>query len=104
MVTQVWIEEFGGLAGAASRIRTHGCVDLESLPIDVRSRLEALFVHGSKVAPEALRDGLRYRLTRETGQGSEMVEVGFEDVPDELRTEMRTEVLPAPVYPANDEG
>jgi len=88
---RITIERLGGFAGfglPGSRIKSRGDVALSELSPADRSAVAALFErkdHGGPGPPDAFR----YRLTRQTTQGSETVEVPEHVVPEAIRNRVK---------------
>lgn len=94
MAEEIKVETLGGLAGFGGRIRRTGSIDLDLLSSPVRTSVEKLFETGS-VSPEPLAaDALRYRLARETPQGTEVIEVNEGDIPAQLTSDLQVTVGP----------
>ena len=72
------VERFGGFAGfggAAARVRSHGQVDVSSLSAVEQQAVEALFQTGGHAGTPPMPDGFRYKLSRTTPTGTDVIEV-----------------------------
>ncbi len=90
------VERVGGLAGyggARARIRSHGQITLESLPTADRRRVESLFESPVNSFASSLRDGFRYRLSRESPAGTQTIEVPEEALPAAVTGCVKDELL-----------
>lgn len=88
------IERVGGFAGFGlpnARIRSVGVKPLSALSQQERQQVDALF-GGTSASTEAVADGFRYKLSRQTPQGTETVEVPEADVPETLKASVRDEL------------
>jgi len=84
----------GGFGGPGSHVRSRGEIDSAGLADADRERLEALFERGAAASPPSqVRDGFSYRITRETAQGSETIEVPESDVPATVAQSVRDELI-----------
>ena len=80
------VERIGGLAGfggTASRIRSHGHIDIAALSAAEQNSLEALFQAGAR-RHSSLPDEFRYKITRETPKGTEVIEAPESAIPAAL--------------------
>ena len=84
---EVRVEQLGGLAGfGGPHLKSWGVVDLSRLSESDRAVVEGLFNrYRTSSATPAHPDQFRYRLTRQTATGSEMVEAPEHEVPDVLK-------------------
>jgi hypothetical protein len=81
------VERIGGLAGfggARSHVRSHGEIDTASLSATDQEAVEGLFQARRKSKPSKARDSFRYRISRVTPEGVEMIEAPEEAVPTAL--------------------
>jgi hypothetical protein len=86
-VDRLNIERVGGLAGfglPGSRLKSKGDVPLSELSPSDRRALDALFESKAK-AVSPMPDCFRYRITRQTPQGPQTIEVPEDLVPLVLR-------------------
>jgi hypothetical protein len=90
------IERLGGLAGFGppGPLRSRGRIDSARLSARDRGQVEALFAPAASAAvPPPPADGFRYRLSRETPQGPQSVEVPESAVPESLRRAVKDELV-----------
>jgi hypothetical protein len=83
-MTVLRVERLGGLAGLGSprsRLRSRGEIALHSLSLGDRALIDALFRNPLGAAEAPLRDGFRYRISRDCNAGAETVEVPEAAVP-----------------------
>ena len=88
---RITIERLGGLAGfglPGSHIKSRGDVALSELSPADRNAVAALFDSKDKGGP-AFPDAFRYRITRQTTQGPETVEVPEHAVPEAIRNRVK---------------
>jgi hypothetical protein len=90
------IERLGGFAGIGlpgSRIRSRGTRPFSSLSAVDQQKVEELFrTKGASAAAPAVADGFRYRITRQTPNGQETIEVPEAAVPMELQSSVTDEL------------
>ncbi|HEY4079903.1 MAG TPA: protealysin inhibitor emfourin [Burkholderiaceae bacterium] len=92
------VERLGGLAGfggSGGRLRSHGEVAASALSARDQQAVHALFAQpssSSRPAPPSHPDGFRYRLTRQTPQGPQSVEVPEAHVPEAVRAVVKDEL------------
>ena len=87
---EVKVEQLGGFVGfGGPHMKSWGTVNLSSLSQGDRAALERLFELGKRSAiPPAnptISDQFRYRITRSTATGSEVIEAPESEVPEVLR-------------------
>ena len=78
------VERVGGLpgiGGTRSRLKSCGEIALSDLSTRDRTTVEELFRSPPAPVASAIRDGFRYRLSRDSASGAEAVEVPESDVP-----------------------
>ena len=83
-MTVLHVERLGGLPGVGSprsRLKSCGEIALSSLTQRDRATIEDLFRAPSAAYAAAVRDGFRYRISRDGGSGAESVEVPESAVP-----------------------
>jgi hypothetical protein len=91
-VSRLQIERLGGFAGfGGPHLKSRGEVAMSNLSPADRQAVEALFADKGKAAPAppGAADMFRYRITRETGSGTETIEVPEHAVPAALRDSVR---------------
>ncbi len=92
------VERLGGLAGfggAGGRLRSHGEVAASALSDKDQQAVHALFAKpaaSSSATVPTHPDGFRYRLTRQTPQGPQSVEVPEAHVPEAVRAVVKDEL------------
>lgn len=90
------VERIGGLAGyggPGARLRSIGKIEFERLSPADQKTMESLFESRGGQFPSPVRDGFRYRITRNAKSATETIEVAEELLPaavsgcvrDELR-------------------
>jgi hypothetical protein len=91
------IERLGGLGGfglLGSRVRSQGTRPLSDLSPADQAAVESMFQDKSKKASAPpVPDGFRYRITRETKDGQETIEVPEANVPAALQACVKDELL-----------
>jgi len=98
-MSRLQVERLGGLAGLGgplSRIRSCGEIDSQSLSAADRKAVDKLFESHArpKAKPKTLaRDTFTYRLTRETDDGKETIEVPEALIPDAVSGCVRDELV-----------
>ena len=93
-VDRLKIERVGGLAGfglPGSHLKSRGDVAVSELSPADRHAVDALFDSKAMPAP-GMPDAFRYRITRQTSQGPQTVEVPEEHVPMSLRNRVKDEL------------
>ena len=83
-MTVLHIERLGGLPGigtARSRIKSCGEIALAALSPADRAALDTLFRNPPAASQSAVRDGFRYRISRDAGAGAQTIEVPESSVP-----------------------
>jgi hypothetical protein len=88
------IERVGGLAGfglPGSHLRSKGTLTLSALSPADRSVVDALFDGKEKGSP-GMPDGFRYRITRQTSNGPQTIEVPEDRVPTALQNCVKDEL------------
>ena len=88
MSGRIVVERLGGLAGIGlpgSRIRSRADIAEDELRPAEAAAIAALFTR-AKSAPPPKPDAFRYRITRATPRGNEMIEVPEQDVPASIRS------------------
>ena len=91
---RVNIERVGGLAGfglPGSRLKSKGELAISELSPADRSALDALFENKAR-AISPMPDSFRYRITRQTSQGPQTIEVSEDRVPMVLRNCVKDEL------------
>ena len=91
---RVYIERVGGLAGfglPGSHLKSKGDISMTELSPADRSALDALFDSKGKAAPP-MPDGFRYRITRQTANGPQTIEVPENSVPTALKNCVKDEL------------
>ena len=84
---------FGGFGLPGSRIRSRGTHPFASLSPADQAKIEEWFrTKGQSAAAPPVPDGFRYRITRETSNGQETVEVPEAAVPTELQSSIKDEL------------
>lgn len=88
------IERLGGLAGFGgvnSHVRSEGQVEMSALSVAEQKEVEALFVsHGANSSP--MPDAFRYKLSRTTLAGTEVIEVPESVLPPVIRQSVKDEL------------
>ena len=95
-MAKVSVERVGGLGGfgiPGSHIRSRGEIDTDSLSEAEQRKLEDLFVPRAGAKPSLARDTFRYRISRETPNGVETIEVPEEDVPSLVSQSVKDELV-----------
>jgi hypothetical protein len=92
---QLHVERLGGFAGfgnPGSHIRSVGDLNRSKLSAADLTAIDALFdrVPSSK---DAMPDGFRYKLTRQTPNGPQTVEVPEEHVPQSVRSAVKDQLI-----------
>ena len=85
------IERVGGLGGfglPGSHLKSRGEVDLSKISPADRAAVDALFEKGGGTPPPK-PDAFRYRITKQTPQGPQTVEVPEEQVPMVLQRSVK---------------
>jgi hypothetical protein len=93
-VDRLNIERVGGLAGfglPGSRLKSKGDVAISELSPSDRRALDALFENKAK-SFSPMPDSFRYRITRQTSQGPQTIEVPEDLVPLVLRNCVKDEL------------
>ena len=83
-MTVLHIERLSGLPGVGSsrsRLKSCGEIALSSLSQPDQTAIEALFRTPPAAFASAVRDGFRYRISRDRGSGAESIEVPESAVP-----------------------
>jgi len=83
-MTVLHVERLGGLPGVGgprSRLKSCGEIALSALSTRDRTAIEELFRSPPAPVGSAVRDGFRYRLSRDGASGAETVEVPESNVP-----------------------
>jgi hypothetical protein len=86
-MAKLHVERIGGLAGfggARSHVRSRGEIDTAALSAKDQQAVERLFRSRGKAKSSKARDSFRYRISRDTPEGVETVEVPEEVVPAAL--------------------
>jgi len=89
------IERVGGFAGfgPGSRIRSRGTHPFDKLSPTDQAKVEEWFrTRGQSAAAPPVADAFRYRITRDTPNGQETVEVPESAVPPALRDSVKDEL------------
>ncbi|TBB15615.1 hypothetical protein ELH51_36405 (plasmid) [Rhizobium ruizarguesonis] len=89
------IEKLGGLAGFGlpmSRLKSFGRLDTAHLTKDEQAAVDALFSGGDNTGEPASADEFRYRITRETAEGADTIEVPESVVPPALAAAVKDEI------------
>ena len=92
---QLHVERLGGLAGfgGGGHVRSQGQLDTDALSAQEQRAVEALFKPHGKTKASPVRDGFRYRITRDTAAGTESVEVPEEAVPSAVAQCVKDELV-----------
>jgi hypothetical protein len=93
--TRFEIERIGGLGGFGlpqSRVRSHGEVTSADLTQIDRDTLESLFIAPPMEKP-GTADAFRYRLTRHTDAGPQVIEVPEHAVPSAIKARVKDELI-----------
>lgn len=83
-MVRLHVERIGGVAGfggVSSHLRSRGEVETEALPEAEQRAIDALFQGRGKSPNSLARDRFVYRLTRETAEGTETVDILEESAP-----------------------
>jgi hypothetical protein len=83
-MTVLHVERLGGLPSIGtprSPLRSCGEIALRDLSAADRAAIDDLFRNPPRAAPSALRDGFRYKLSRDGAAGPETIEVPESAVP-----------------------
>ena len=75
---------FAGFGGAAARVRSHGHVDSSSLSAAEQQAVESLFQKGSPAGVPPKPDEFRYKITRTTATGTDVIEAPESLIPAAL--------------------
>ena len=92
---RVAVERLGGFAGFGtpnSRLRSLGSIESSKLTAKDRQIVESLFTSPPTGATPK-RDGFRYKLTRQTAEGPQSVEVDEEHVPLAVKSSVKDELV-----------
>ncbi len=82
---------FAGFGGSGGRLRSQGEVAASALSAKDQQAVHALFTQPFAAAPSH-PDGFRYRLTRQTPQGPQSVEVPEAHVPEAVRAVVKDQL------------
>jgi hypothetical protein len=82
---------FGGFGSPGSHLRSRGIVETSDLSHDDQQALEALF--DNSPGGGDLPDAFKYRLTRQTAQGPQTVEIAEHHVPEAVRATVKDELV-----------
>jgi emfourin len=83
-MTILHVERLGGLPSVGtprSRLKSCGEIALAALSPTDRAALDDLFRNPPPAPRSAVRDGFRYRISRDAGSGAETIEVPEASVP-----------------------
>lgn len=75
---------FAGFGGAAARVRSHGNMDVSSLSAAEQQAVEALFQKGGHAGTPPMPDEFRYKISRATPTGTDVIEAPESLVPAAL--------------------
>lgn len=92
----LYVEKLGGLAGfggSRSHIRSHGQIDTAVLSAADQKTVDLLFESGSNFKPPRGADAFRFRITRSTVTGTEIVEVNEDQIPAALASCVKDEFV-----------
>src|SRR4051812_22546254 len=92
---KVDIERLGGFAGfggAGSHLRSRGSLESGHLSASDQAAIDALFAQPPPKGGSA-RDSFVYRLTRQTTQGHQMIEVPEAHVPEAVKAAVKDELV-----------
>jgi hypothetical protein len=93
MLTIERVGGFAGFGGPGSRIRSRGSYPFEKLSPTDQAKVENWFrSRGQSAAGPPIPDAFRYRITRDTPNGQETVEVPESAVPPVLRDSVKDEL------------
>lgn len=91
------LERIGGIGGfGGPHLKSRGELSLAELSAEDQAAVEALFAgkgkaRGLELTPQ-LRDGFSYRISRDTKNGTETIEVSENMVPDALRSSVKDSI------------
>lgn len=95
-MAKLQIERIGGLGGFGgfgARIRSHGEVEMEALSTVDQQVVEALFQSDGKEKHSQVRDGFRYRISRNIAGKAETIEAPEMSVPLALSQSVKDELI-----------
>ncbi len=95
-MAKLQIVRIGGLAGfggLGAHIRSHGEIEMESLCAADQQAVEALFQSHGKEAPSQVRDGFRYRISRNVAGKVETIEAPEMAIPSALSQSVKDELI-----------
>ena len=84
---------FAGFGGSGARIRSHGHIDASSLSAAEQQSVESLFQKGAVTGVAPLPDEFRYRISRTTPTGTEVIEAPESIIPTALAQCVRDELV-----------
>lgn len=90
------VERLGGYAGfggAGARVRSHGHIDASSLSAAEQQAVEALFQKGGKAETAPMPDEFRYKISRTTPTGTDVIEAPESLIPAALAQCVRDELV-----------
>ncbi len=84
---------FAGFGGPGSRLQSRGTVETSALSDDDRDAVDKLFARVHPAPAAVNPDGYIYRLTRQTREGTQTIEVAEAHVPEALRAAVKDRIV-----------